>query len=291
MQPAKSLWRSACLCALATLSAGMGHAIAGQQQWASQYVNWKSDGRVSEVWNIDQQVWLPRVNDGSYWPMQWGFSGVSYGGYMGLQQSSVNEQNIRFSIWNATAADGPSCKPFGGEGIGQTCTLPVKIETNKFYRLRLWKLDSASDGQWWGGWLIEADRSGALVEHSIGRIKAPPAAKIVDPNTIYNFVEYFGDSRPTCDKVPLSIAGFSPPAMNYNGKGTGTYQGYTSYAGSQRAAGNHCSSGKENNGAFISAMPYDFGFAKGVMMFLGGTPSQHRLDRETHPTPPAMPKS
>ncbi len=271
----------------------MGNASPGQQQWSSQYVNWTFDGKVKEVWNIDQQVWFPQPNNSSYWPVQWTFSGGGdVGGYMGIQQQAVaSDQNVRFSIWNATAAQGSNCKPFGGEGIGQTCTLSIQIDINKFYRLRLWRLAEEPDGQWWGGWLIEVGAKGVLTEHFIGQIKAPAGMNTVDPNSITNFVEYFGDSFATCDSVPLSIVGFTPPAVNYNGAGSGSYQGYSSYQGSTKASGNHCVTGKEDNGAFISAKPYNFGFANGVMMFLGGTLGQHMLDPKTHPTPPDMPDS
>jgi hypothetical protein len=289
MQPAKRLWTPACLGALAIVIAGACHAIAGQQKWASQYVQWKSDGQVTEVLNLDQQVWIAKTGDGSYWPMQFGFNNVGNGGYMGLQQTKANDQRARVSIWNATAAEGSSCKPFDNEGVGQTCILPMKIESGKFYRLRLSRLESTPDGQWWGGWLIEVGRNGALVEHRIGRIKAPAAAKSVNPKAIRNFVEYYGPSLAACDRVPLSIVGFSPPAMNYNGKGTGVYQGYTSYAGSKQASGNICASGKEDKGAAITATPYSFGSAGGVVMFLGGTPSEHMLDSKKHPPPPPMP--
>jgi hypothetical protein len=273
------------------LVAGSVPASAGQQKWASQYVNWKSDGQVSEVTNIDQQIWIVHPSDGGYWPMQWGYTGLTYGGYMGLQQSGINGQQVRFSIWNAIAAEGEDCKPFGGEGVGQTCTLSVKIETNRLYRLRLWRLDATSDGQWWGGWLITTARNGAPVEHYIGRIKARAEAKTIKPNSIRNFAEYFGSSFSTCNKVPLSIVGLSPPALNSKGKGTGAYQGYTTYSGSKRAAGNLCATGKENVGAAITVTPYDFGFANGVMMFLGATPSQHTLDPKKNPMPPAVPNN
>ena len=266
-------------------------ASAQQQQWASQYVNWKFDGSVKEVWNIDQEVWIPQANSTSYWPTQWGFNGLSYGGYIGLQQASAADQNVRFSIWNATAAEGPQCRKFDGEGIGQTCVLNVKIDPNKFYRLRVWRLDADASGQWWGGWLIETGSRGALVESYIGRIKAPVAAKSIDPGSITNFVENWGPAVVKCGGVPLSIVGFTPPAVNSSGKGSGKYQGSSMYSGSQKAPDNRCSTGNENNGAIISAKPYNFGFANGVMMFLGGTAPQQVLDPRTHPTPPDMPHS
>lgn len=265
-------------------------AHADQQKWASQYVGWTADGTVKEVWNVDQEVWIPQPNATSYWPMQWQFA-RSVDGYMGLQQEEGGSQDVRFSIWDATAARGSNCKPFGGEGVGQTCTLPVRINTDKYYRLRLWRLDADKDGQWWGGWLIEGDGKGGLIEHMIGAIKAPAGATAVDPGSLLNFGEYWGPAIPHCHDVPLSIAGFTPPTVNSKGKGTGNYEGYYRYNGSNKASGNHCSNGQENDGALISAQPFDFGFANGVMMFLGGTSASHALDPQKHPRPRNMPKS
>jgi hypothetical protein len=278
------------LAALGAIGWPAARAHADQQKWASQYVAWAPDETVKEIWNIDQQVWIAQPNATSYWPMQWQFA-KSVGGYMGLQQAEGGSQNVRFSIWDATAARGSSCEKFGGEGVGQTCTLPVRINAGKYYRLRLWRLEADKDGQWWGGWLIEGDGKGGLIEHMIGEIKAPAGATVVDPGSLSNFVEYWGTAIPHCENVPLSIVGFMPPAVNHKGKGTGDYEGHYRYKGSNKASGNHCSNGQENDGALISANPFDFGFANGVMMFLGGTSASHRLDPKTHPAPRNMPKS
>lgn len=177
---------------------------ADQQLWASQYVQWKFDGGPQDIWNVDQEVWIAQPNATSFWPLQWDFKGLNYGGYIGLQQGTGAEQNVRFSIWNATEAKGNSCRKFDGEGVGQTCTLTLRIDPRKAYRLRIWRLKADSTGQWWGGWLIETDAAGNLSERSIGQIKAPPAAKSVDPASTSNFVEYWGDPVRACRAIPLS---------------------------------------------------------------------------------------
>jgi hypothetical protein len=264
-------------------------AFAQQQQWASQYVSWTLDNSL-DVWNIDQQVWVPESNNDGFWPLQWSWRGGNgVGGYIGLQQGNDSTaQQVRFSLWKATEAKGTSCKKFGGEGIGYTCVLPVTIDTGKFYRLRLWRLQADGDGQWWGAWLIEVE-NGVLTEHAIGQIKVPLSFKFVDPASITNFVEYFGPAVNQCDKVPLSVIGFTPPAVNYHGKGTGVYGGYSTYKGSRRAQDNICVSGKEEKGAFVTVKPFKFGFANGVMMFLGGASKEPTLNPQSHPTPPDMP--
>lgn len=269
--------------ALAASGIDAGSASAQQQQWSSQYLQWTSDHLVTDIYNIDQVVWLPSPNNNSWGPMQWTFNGGGSGGYTGLQQGDDTQtQTARFSIWNATRARGLNCQPFGGEGVGQTCTIPVKIDSSKLYRLRLWRVK----GNWWGAWLITTDVTGALVEHRIGTILAPTAAS-PDPASVTNFVEYFGPAVAQCKDVPLSITGFTPPTLNY--QGGGIYQGHYTYAGSTKAPGNVCSDGTETVGAFISAKRHNFGFANGVMTFLGATPDKHRLSPTKHPTPPALP--
>ena len=166
--------------------------------------------------------------------------------------------------------------------MGQTCTLPVKINPEKFYRLRLWRLE----GNWWGAWLVETDRHGDLKERLIGKIRAPVATSPI-PDSVTNFVEYFGQSFAACRDIPLSIIGLTPPALNY--EGSGDYQGHYSYAGSIKADGNLCATGAEGNGALISAKRRDFGFAKGVVMFLGRTLDRHKLPPTKYPIPPQMP--
>lgn len=260
----------------------------GQQQWASQYVKWSFENSL-DVWNIDQQIWIPQPNATSFWPLQWSWKGgTGVGGYMGLQQGSDGTQEVRFSLWNAIACRDGNCTKFGGEGIGYTCTFPITIDTGKFYRYRLWRQETDVDGVWWGAWLIE-ETNGTLIEHHIGGIKVPLSHNVVDPASITNFVEYWGGEM-NCTDLPMSIVGFTPPAVNYHGKGTGVYDGYSTYVGSNKATDNYCGTQqqKQGNGALITARPFNFGFANGAMMFLGGNNPDPTF---TTPTPPDMPNS
>jgi hypothetical protein len=271
-----------------TIAFGAMPAAADQQKWSSQYVQWSPNApAATDIYNVDQDIWIPKPNNASYWPLQFGIQGVDGGGYIGIQQAWLGpndppQYNVRFSIWDAKKAQGANCRPFDGEGIGQTCEIALKLNPNKFYKLRVWKLD---DG-WWGGWIMEL-KKGKLVEHLIGKIKAPKGAKFLIADSFSNFVEYYGSAVPKCKQVPLSVAAFTPPAVNY--QGSGAYGGYYSYAGSVRATDNICNAGNENMGAFITPKPYDFGFADGVMMFLGQTPDKHVLSPTKYPTPPALP--
>ncbi|MEP6947214.1 MAG: hypothetical protein ABJA02_14935, partial [Acidobacteriota bacterium] len=72
---------------------------------------------------------------------------------------------------------------------------------------------------------------------------------------------------------------------------SGVYEASSRYAGSTRASGNVCVNGSEKDGALITAKQYDFGFAKGLMMFLGGSSKSASLKSSTYPTPPNMPNN
>ena len=256
-------------------------AQAEQQKWASQYIHWKFDKQARNIVNIDQEIWIKKPNNSSFWPLQWSWEGSNgVGGYMGLQQGkSKLNQVVRFSLWNATDVDitnaqGATSRKFGGEGIGYTCTLPFTINPNKFYTYRLLRLNEDTDGQWWGAWLIESDKNEKLMEHPIGKIKVPKKWKHVDINSISNFVEYYGNQVDECKKVPPSVVGFEPPSVNY--KSSGNYAAYSTFSHSKKASKNRCTNGSESNGALIYVQKYNFKVGKGVMVFLGGSSDESK---------------
>jgi len=268
-------------------------ALAEQQKWAAQYLQWSFDSNPAEVYNIDQTVWIPQPNSKSFWPVHWSWrNGNGVGGYLGLLQESASEQIVRFSLWNAVQAEGSRCRTFGGEGVGYTCVLSVAIDPTKYYRLRLWKTAAEADGQWWGGWLIEVDDSGRLTDHFIGQIKVAPQYVSVDPNSISNFVEFFGGRVNACREIPASIVGFAAPSLNYRGSGTGKYGALGSFKAGTRPAGNICRTGNENQGALGTTQPQNFGFAQGAMMYLGGAdPSDSRFPVGIQSLPDPLPDS
>jgi hypothetical protein len=258
---------------------------AAQQQWAAAYVNWTFDSAPNGQ-NLDQQIWLPRPAFASYFTMNWQWSKTpGIGGYMGLQSDASGAGNVRFSLWNATEAKGEHCRTFGGEGIGYTCMLPIEIDTNKFYRLRLWRTAADNSGQWWGGWLIE-EKGGKLIEHAIGQIKVAKNQDSFSASSIHNFSEYWGEAVSTCKQVPMSAVGFGSPAINYEGKGSGRYAAYSNLARGSLPEGNRCKTGNENQGADTSFIPFKSGANDGMMVIMGGKSSEHSLDSAP---PPMMP--
>lgn len=268
--------------------AAVGPAGAGQQKWAANYLNWSFEGDSSAVINIDQEFWIAQSAPDSFWVFDWTFEDSADGGYVGLQQQGL-ETRARFSIWNATEARGAACETFGGEGVGYTCTLPTALEPGKRYRLRLWRLDADADAQWWGAWLIEQDASGKLVERQIGEIKAPAGSQSIAPDSISNFMEFFGEAVTACRDIPLAVVGFAPPALNADGQGA--YGRYGSFAGSSAPDGNGCKIGDEDNGALVTVVPRDFTPGAGALGFMGATRDAHDTDPAAYPIPPALPPS
>jgi len=245
---------------------------AQQQQWASQYVKWQFEKTPSSVWNIDQDVWLIKSGDKSFWPIQWSWkNGNGIGGYLGLQQESNNLQRVRFSLWNASEAEANpvngNARPFGGEGIGYTCELPFKINENHSYRYRLWRLDADATGQWWGAWIIETDANGKEKEHLVGKIKVDKKHNQIELNSISNFVEFYGKKLNHCIDVPSSTIAFSPPRVNH--QGNGKYESSATFRESTKAKGNLCSTGNEGIGAIIKSFQFPVSYGTGALMVMG----------------------
>lgn len=195
---------------------------AGQHQNANLYAYWNFHGR-NGFWNVDQQVRIAQKASSSYWAMNFGFTATpSDGGYMGLQTNgrrfngSTGDTAI-FSLWNATATRGANCGRFGGEGTGRSCRIAYPISTGAYYRMRIWRLEADSAGQWWGAWILNPATG---KDSAIGQIRVPRAKNLL--TTPMNFSEYFGPAR-TCDTVPVSVAYFTQPAANSRGGGRYDY--------------------------------------------------------------------
>ena len=211
------------LAALAAWGGGqMSASAAGQHQNANLYAYWNFHGH-SGFWNVDQQVQIAEKSPSSYWAMNFGFTTTpGEGGYLGLQTNgqrfngSTGDTAI-FSLWNANATRGTNCGSFGGEGTGKSCRIAYPINTGVYYRLRIWRLEADSAGQWWGAWIANPVTGRDSV---IGQIRVPRAKTLL--TTPMNFSEYFGPAK-TCDTVPLSAAYFTQPAANSRGGGAYDY--------------------------------------------------------------------
>ncbi len=141
------------------------------------------------------------------------------GMYMGVIQGTDHTDRIaRFSIWNASAANGSNCTPGDNEGNYYTCIIDYDFVENRWYNLRIWQLNEDAGGQWWGAYIID-EETGA--ESWIGDIRAPSGTG--DLVVADSFAEYFGEAVP-CDHVPRSSVAVLAPYVN-DGAGSATFGG------------------------------------------------------------------
>jgi len=249
-----------------------------QQQYANAYVHWDFGYSTDDVWNIDQQIWIAKKASGTQWALVWKWlKDPSHGGYLALQTDDTGQGKVLFSLWNADAAIGDQCVKFSGEGAGYSCRLPFTIQTDRFYRLRINRANTDSEGQWWGAWIIEETPSGTLKEHFLGQIRVAKSFNLIRGNSIENFSEYYGRALPKCCDVPMSVVGFISPAANYYESGTGIYGYYSKFNGGSDPNLNPCKDGNESAGVLFKIDEYDFSFAKGALVFIGGKKEDHKL--------------
>src|SRR5262249_50046278 len=130
--------------------------------------------------------------------------------YMGVleQTTGFTSRIARFSVWDATAANGPGCTPFGGEGVGWTCTIPFWFAEGRGATVRMGRTDTDSVGQWWDAYIIDSVTGAELW---IGSIRAPAGNNLI--TSTVNFDEYWGEAVP-CNAVPRSKVWFLPPSVN-----------------------------------------------------------------------------
>ena len=254
---ARRSWAPAHVLAGALLTAALAAALlvpagaaAAQHQNANIYSYWDWNG--SGFWNVDQDFRIDKKAPSTYWAMYMTWKDTGGSAYMGVQTNggrfdgSVGDTAI-FSIWDANGTRGSTCGTFGGEGTGLSCRIPFSASLGTYYRLRIWRQEADSHGQWWGAW-IENESSGS--ERFIGSIRAPRGATSID--STMNFVEYFGDQVP-CNKVPQSKVVWTQPAANLRGS---VYEHYSSYGSAHFGS---CVTG--------SAAPVDLGWTSGVLIF------------------------
>lgn len=141
-----------------------------------------------------------------YWSYFFSFanstSSNSRYGYTGLQTVGNGKVAI-FSIWNALAAQGSNCTPFGGEGIGYHCYVNLNFVRGHTYHFRVWRLSSDNTGDWWGSFVSDTADN---IETAIGFIKSPPNSGLITQSNI--FVEYYQNVM-SCAAMPYAKIGFS----------------------------------------------------------------------------------
>ena len=185
------------------------HPVLAQQlKWGAVYQRWSMSEPAS---SIDTWMWPSMAADAMYFAQV--FSIRNSGSYVGLQQDGDGGRQVRFSIWNATdfrvsAVEGARCRPFGGEGVGMTCTIPYAWETGRWYGLRVRMLDSDAEGHWWGAWVLDD----AGQERRVGEIRAPSSGLITSTRS---FNEYYGPAEGfPCGQPPPSAVHVYQPIVS-----------------------------------------------------------------------------
>lgn len=260
-----------------------------QQQWAAAYIDWRFDDGVTGIDRIAQDIAVLEPAHASFFTLNWEFT-AGDGGYIGLQSDVDGAGNVRFSLWNAGAARGESCRRFDGEGVGMTCVLPLGIETDRFYRVRVTRGDANATGQWWSGWIDAVDATGQTRSTKIGELQVSADLTAIEPASVYNFNEYWGDAVRACRDVPLSAALFVAPSVQRGDHGARVNA--RSPIG-RRPDGHPCATGSERTGAAASHVGVSRNGAPAMIMVLGGNAAANRAfaEQATQTAPSLAPPS
>jgi hypothetical protein len=252
-------------------------ARAEQQKWAAAYVDWTFQSEAPAI-GLSQDLWIAQPATASFFTLNWDFV-AGDGGYIGLQSDETGAGHARFSLWNATAAQGDACRTFDGEGEGMTCVVPVVIAPEKIYRVHVTRGEADAQGQWWIGWL--ETRGGA--RKRIGALRVNAALTSVTPAGMHNFSEYWGNAVAACRAVPLSAAAFGPPALMR----TGSAAAIGAQPAGRRPDGHRCRTGRERSGAVVGHTPVPVAQAPGMLITLGGDANANRTlaQRLSRPAP------
>ncbi|MFM1968517.1 MAG: hypothetical protein RL590_1374 [Actinomycetota bacterium] len=196
---------------LALFSGVVSPALAAQHQWGASYLDW-SGALLSQESAVSQVIQPLELSDRMYWQVGWWWDGRNDGGYAGIQTKGFladgRESNLAiFSLWNSTSAiPGPNsgCLPFGHEGIGHSCRIPIEMIAGNKYEIKI-QMDLERGSKWWKA-TIQDLRKGTV--EVIGAIEAPSInLKSTNWN---NFIEYWGEAV-ACDSVGLASARFFVP--------------------------------------------------------------------------------
>lgn len=219
-------------------------AAAQQHQHANVYQHWTVD---PTRWNVEmnQRIVPGVISPYSFFSLVGGFGNTGDGFYLGVQQDGTSAWNrkVRFSVWGSTAfwpaAGGSTCRPFDGEGIGQTCERSFGYVQGRHYNLRMRLLSNLSDpaGLWWNVTIRDLTTG---VTYDVGSIRAVRGAGFI--NRASNFNEYYGPAV-ACSRVPTSDFIAYPPS--FNGDWT------SGYNGSSVAS---CSGGRVSQGFGVSVL-------------------------------------
>ncbi|MBT8079150.1 MAG: hypothetical protein KJO31_11290 [Gammaproteobacteria bacterium] len=173
--------------------------------------------------------------------------GGDQGGYVGVQVKSATESIAIFSIWWALdARPGPDAhcveaveawynddrpweprihamsdtdpsRPVAG-GPFRSCRLPISLQPNTPYRLRLVEVADAREPdapEWWGATFTNLSTG---EEQWIGQLQVPGSWSWLQ-SSAGGFIEHFGPMPAGCDSIPATSSAFLATSAN-NGDAT-----------------------------------------------------------------------
>jgi hypothetical protein len=197
-----------------------GPVEAPQSLWSSVNIAWTAP-QVGGVTELRQTMTLlSPAPQATYFALTWEFTGGT-GAYLGLQSDPTSPspgvtpppQAANYAIWDARSAVGEVCGPFDGEGVGQRCISRIRLRSGASYDLRVWRSGGRA-GRWeWTATVTTG--SGAPASTSVvGKIRSPSSE--IDPGSVGNFSEYFGDAVAGCG-IPRSVVRFGVPGVRSSG--------------------------------------------------------------------------
>jgi hypothetical protein len=211
------LKRIGILVAILLAASSMVRASADQQQWGASYLDW-SGALLSSSSTISQIIQPLEVSPKMYWEAGWHWDNAPDGGYGGIQSKGILADGTIsdlaiFSIWNGLGAipgAGAGCTPFGGEGIGYSCRIPITLIAGNKYEISF-GVDTARGPQWWIATISDLAKG---TKNVIGSIETN--SLIAKASNWNNFIEYWGQAVP-CDAVgPASAKFYVPTSSNPN---------------------------------------------------------------------------
>lgn len=189
-------------------------ANAAQHLWGGAYLDW-TGALLSDKSSMSQVIQPIEISPRMYWEAGWFWDNLKDGGYGGIQSGGILANGTIsdlaiFSIWNGLGAipgEGAGCSPFGGEGIGYSCRIPISLIAGNKYEISF-GVDTARGPQWWIATISDLAKG---TKNVIGSIETNSSiAKATNWN---NFIEYWGQAV-SCDAVGAASAKFYVPTSN-----------------------------------------------------------------------------
>ena len=189
-------------------------ASANQHKWGASYLNW-SGALLDKTSTLSQVIQPLELSPNMYWEAGWNWDNAKEGGYGGIQSNGILADGrisdiAIFSIWNGLGAipgESATCAPFGGEGIGYSCRIPISLKAGNKYEISF-GVDQALGPQWWVANISDLAKG---TKEVIGYIETnSKAAKATNWN---NFIEYWGQEV-SCNAVGRASAKFYVPTSN-----------------------------------------------------------------------------